>query len=349
MQGIETVRQVVMKLVMAAAAVSVAMIAAMQAAIADCGRVTMAEMNWAAAELMANVDKLILESGYGFQVVLVPGDTVPTVKSMTESGHPDIAPEIWMNYVQKSIDKAVNAGRLTIAGEILSDGGEEGWWVPKYMVERHPELKTLAAALERPDLFPSPADKSRGAVHNCPVGWGCQIVTSSLFQAFAAKERGFDLIEPGSGADLDQSIDKAHARKTGWLGYYWAPSAIMGRYEMQKLEMGVEHDQGEWQRCTAKSDCADPKPNNWRTAVVMTVTSAKFAKDSPEAFAYLSNRAWPNRVVNKFLVYMDENRVAGDEAAKKFLEEHQELWHQWAPPNVLQKIKAALRANQSLE
>ncbi len=65
MQGIETVRQVVMKFVMAAAAVSVAMIAAMQAAIADCGRVTMAEMNWAAAELMANVDKLILENGVG--------------------------------------------------------------------------------------------------------------------------------------------------------------------------------------------------------------------------------------------------------------------------------------------
>ena len=331
-----------MKKLIMAAAMSVAMIAGMQTAVADCGRVTMAEMNWAAAELMANVDKLILESGYGCKVVLVPGDTVPTVKSMTESGRPDIAPEIWMDYVQNSIDKAVNAGRLTIAGKVLSDGGEEGWCIPKYMVERHPELKTLAAALERPDLFPNPADESRGAVHNCPVGWGCQIVTGSLFQAFSAKERGFDLIEPESGADLDQSIDEAHAGETGWLGYYWAPSAIMGRYEMQKLDMGVEHDQGEWQRCTAKSDCADPKPNNWRTAVVMTVTSAKFAKDSPEAFAYFSKRAWPNGVVNKLLVYMAENQVGGDEAAEKFLNEHEELWHQWVPRNVLQKIETAL-------
>ncbi len=74
----------------------------------------------------------------------------------------------------------------------------------------------------------------------------------------------------------------------------------------------------------------------------MTVTSAKFAKDSPEAFAYFSKRAWPNHVVNELLVYMAENQVGGDEAAEKFLNEHEELWHQWVPPNVLQKIEAAL-------
>jgi glycine betaine/proline transport system substrate-binding protein len=29
-----------------------------------CGKVTIAEMNWASAEFMANVDKIILEEGY---------------------------------------------------------------------------------------------------------------------------------------------------------------------------------------------------------------------------------------------------------------------------------------------
>ena len=35
---------------------------------AACGKVTIAEMNWASAELMANVDKIILEKGYGCEV-----------------------------------------------------------------------------------------------------------------------------------------------------------------------------------------------------------------------------------------------------------------------------------------
>ena len=60
-----------------------------------CGKVTIAEMNWASAELMANVDKIILEKGYGCEVELVAGATMPTFTSMNEKGMPDIAPELW--------------------------------------------------------------------------------------------------------------------------------------------------------------------------------------------------------------------------------------------------------------
>ena len=38
-------------------------------ASAKCGDVTMAEMNWASAELMANIDKVILEKGYGLAML----------------------------------------------------------------------------------------------------------------------------------------------------------------------------------------------------------------------------------------------------------------------------------------
>ena len=40
---------------------------------AECGKITIADMNWASASLMANVDKVILENGYGCEVELVPG------------------------------------------------------------------------------------------------------------------------------------------------------------------------------------------------------------------------------------------------------------------------------------
>ena len=61
-----------------------------QANAADCGRVTIADMNWASAEFAAYVDKIILEEGYGCEVELVPGDTMPTSTSMMEKGEPDI-------------------------------------------------------------------------------------------------------------------------------------------------------------------------------------------------------------------------------------------------------------------
>ena len=67
-----------------------------------CGKVTIAEMNWASAELMANVDKIILENGYGCTVELVSGATMPTFTSMNEKGSPDVAPELWLSLIHIS-------------------------------------------------------------------------------------------------------------------------------------------------------------------------------------------------------------------------------------------------------
>ena len=44
---------------------------------AACGSITVAEMNWASAEMLAHIDKVILENGYGCEVELVPGSTMP--------------------------------------------------------------------------------------------------------------------------------------------------------------------------------------------------------------------------------------------------------------------------------
>lgn len=314
-------------------------------ASAECGRVTIADMNWASAELAAYVDKFILENGYGCNVELVPGDTMPTTASMTEKAEPDIAPEIWMNSVRQVVNKAVKEGRLKIAGEILSDGGEEGWWIPKYMVEEHPKLTTLEAVLKRPDLFPNPENPSRGALHNCPSGWNCEIITNNLYRANDLDRVGFDLIDTGSAAGLDGSIAKAYNRKQGWFGYYWAPTAILGKYDMVKLDMGVGHDPKEWDRCTGQGQCADPKKNDWTKSIVMTVTSASFAESAPEAFEYLAKRTWSNKVVNKMLAYMDKNQAEGEEGAEKFLSDHEEVWSTWVSDEVAKKVKAALQSS----
>jgi glycine betaine/proline transport system substrate-binding protein len=82
------------------------------AAFADCGDVQIAEMNWASAELMANVDKIILENGYGCNVELVPGATMTSFASMNEKGQPDVAPELWINAVREPLNAAMGEGRL---------------------------------------------------------------------------------------------------------------------------------------------------------------------------------------------------------------------------------------------
>ena len=38
-------------------------------------------MNWASAGLMANIDKIVLEKGFGCNVELIQADTVPAFTS----------------------------------------------------------------------------------------------------------------------------------------------------------------------------------------------------------------------------------------------------------------------------
>jgi ABC-type proline/glycine betaine transport systems, periplasmic components len=309
---------------------------------AECGDVSIAEMNWASAGVAAHVDKIILESGYGCTVTLVTGDTMPTFASMNEKGEPDIAPELWVNAVRTPLDQAIAENRLVQAAPLLSDGGVEGWWIPKFLSDAHPDIKTVQQALEHPELFPAPEDPSKAAVTNCPSGWSCQISTANLYRALGAKDKGFELVDTGSAAGLDGSIANAFEKKTGWLGYYWAPTAILGKYEMVRLSFDVPHDKAEWDRCTAVPDCADPKVNSYPVSDVFTVVTRKFADENAIAMDYLQTRKWDNQTVGKVLAWMDENQGTNEDAAIHFLENYADMWTTWVSPEVAEKVKAAL-------
>ena len=173
----------------------------------SCGDITIAEMDWASAEFMANVDKIILEEGYGCNVELVPGATMTTFASMDTKGVPDVAPELWANAVQTPLAKAESEGRLFMLNGAPITGAGEGWMISTKAMQEN-GLTTLDDVLARPDLFPHPEDPSKGGIVTCPSGWGCQIATNQLFKAFDMEAKGWMLIDSGSSAGLDGSIQK---------------------------------------------------------------------------------------------------------------------------------------------
>jgi len=315
-------------------------------AFAECGDIQIAEWNWASGELMANVDKLILEEGYGCKVEMVPGATTTTFASMNEKGQPDIAGELWINAVREPLNAAFDAGSLVSAnGGPITDLGE-GWWIPPATAEKHPELKTVLDVLERPDLFPDAEDPSKGAFVGCPAGWGCQLSNANLYRAFDMEAKGWKLVDPGSAAGLDGSMTKAVERGENWFGYYWSPTAMIGKHKMVKLPFGVPFAGAEnWDGCIAKAeqDCADPKPSAWTQSEVHTVVTDDFKKNGgPEVMDYLGKRVFPGQIMNDMLVYMGEEQAGGEDAAIEFLLQHGNLWQSWVSADVAKKVQASL-------
>ena len=312
---------------------------------AACGSLTMAEMNWASAELMAQVDKIILEKGYGCEVELVPGATMTTFASMNEKGSPDVAAEQWANAVREPLAKAVGEGRLHVANDAPITGLGEGWWIPPHTAKKHPELKTALDIMKRPDLFPDKEDPSKGAFIGCPAGWGCQLANANLFRAFEMEKKGWVLVDPGSAAGLDGSMAKAVERGDNWFGYYWSPTSMIGKYGMIPVDFGVPYaGSSNWDGCIVKpeQECANPKPSSWTHSVVNTVITDRFKKAGGPAVKYFKKRVYPGPVMNGMLVYMADNQAGGADAAIEFLEKHENVWTKWVPSSVASKVKSSL-------
>lgn len=313
------------------------------ASAAACGDVTIASMNWQSAEVLANVDKFILNKGFGCSADITTGDTVPTITSMAEKGQPDVAPEGWVDLVPEVVGRGISEGRIVEGAKALTDGGSQGWWIPKYIADAHPDIKTIPDMLKHPELFPAPEQSGKGGIVNGPQGWGGTVVTSQLFKAYGAAEDGFTLVDTGSAAGLDGSLARAYEHKQGWVGYYWAPTSLLGKYEMVKLGFGVPYDAAEWKRCETKADCPDPKPNAWPVDRVYTLMSKKFAdRAGPEIVTYFKTRGWSNDTVQKLMAWMTANQATGEDGAKYFLKDNEALWSKWVSPQIATKVKAAL-------
>ena len=332
-----------MRSLLASTCIAAGMVLFAANASAACGEVAIAAMNWQSAEVLANVDKFILDKGYGCSAAITTGDTVPTITSMVEKSQPDIAPEGWVDLLPEVISRGLHDDKIIEASQALPDGGSQGWWVPQYLVDAHPDIKTIPDALKHPELFPAPEDSKKGAVTNGPQGWGGTVVTSQLFKAYGASEDNFVLVDTGSAAGLDGSLAKAYERKQGWLGYYWAPTSLLGKYKMVKLDFGAPYDAAEWKRCNTVADCPNPKPNAWPVDHVYTLLTKKFAdRAGPEVVGYLKTRAWSNETVQKLMAWMTDNQATGEDGAKYFLKNNEALWTKWVSPEAAAKVKAAL-------
>jgi glycine betaine/proline transport system substrate-binding protein len=221
----------------------------------------------------------------------------------------------------------------------------EGWWITPYTLDANPELTTVEAVIARPDLFPDKEDPSKGFFMGCPAGWGCQLSSGSLFKAHGMADKGWILGDPGTAAGLDGSIAKASEQGENWFGYYWNPTAMIGKYDLQALDLGAFAGDDNWDGCIALGPdvCADPQTSGWTESRVNTLLSDNFYYNGPsEGMDYFADRTWPGDIMNSMLVWMGDTGGTGADAATHFLSNHGDVWKTWVDADVAAAVEAAL-------
>lgn len=311
--------------------------------------IVFADFGWDSAQVHNRIAAFILSKGMGYDVKYVSGETIMlnTALIKAKGGEaPNVNMESWHDNWQELYDKGVAAGNDPNTKEGLIDLGAnfpnsvQGWWVPTYMVKGDtkrkikataPDLKSVTDMPKHWELFKDPEDPTKGRFFSCVPGWSCGMVNEKKFKAYGTKQF-YNIMEPGSGAALAASMESAYKRGKPWIGYYWAPTWVLGKLDMTMLEE-APYDKTIFE-ATAK--CAFP-------AVKCNIlVHKKLPEWAPDVVEFLKKYNTTLDINNKFLAFMQSSKSNTDQAALWFLENHEALWTNWVPPAVAAKVKAAM-------
>ncbi len=300
-------------------------------------KLILADGSWDSLRVHNAIAKHILEEGYGYEVELMPGSTV-NLETAHAEGDVNVHMEQWPdNY--PTYQPAVDAGDIIEVG-LNFDDNAQGFYVPRYVIEGDaargiapmaPDLKTVADLAKYPELFEDQEDPSKGAIVNAPPSWNVSEIMRVKFEDYGLDEM-YNLVNSGSDSGLSASLAGAYEKGKPWVGYYWEPTWISGKYDIVLLEE-EPFTQEAWENnysCAFKAiDCT------------ITMDDVSY-EQHPEVADFLSKYKTSSAIISEFLVYMQENDAEIDETADWFLNEKQDLWKSWVTEDAYNAVLASL-------
>lgn len=301
-------------------------------------KLILAEPDWESVKFHNEIARFIIENGYGYPTDTLPGSTPVTFLGLRQ-GDIDIYMEVWTDNIP-DYQAALEAGDIKELAVNFADN-RQGIYVPTYVIKGDPargieplapDLKNITDLAKYWQIFRDPEDKNKGRIIGSLPGWAADVIITTKIEQYGLNKY-YNIFRPGSAAALDTSIVQAYEKGEPWLGYYWEPTWIFGKYDLTLLEEDP-YNKDEWTR------------NIYTTAfpaVPVTVCVNKnMTSKAPELVEFLSNYKTSSSITSEGLAYMQENNAGAAEAARWFLENYRDLWKSWLPEDVARKVEAAL-------
>ena len=294
-------------------------------------------LTWESGQFISGVLKYIAEDGYDCTIEEVPG-AGPALETALSQNDIQVIGEQWVGR-SPIMEQAIEQNKVAVIGDTLKGGATQGWYVPKYVLEENPGLRSYQDLPKYAELFKDPEDPSKSRFMNCPSGWTCEIFNTRLL-----KNTGLDSIfnnaHPGTGAALDAEIASAFEQHKPLLFYYWQPTGLMAKYDFAPLEFPA-HDDACWQdllRADGTADCVSGFP----VSPLGIAVSTPFIESNPELADVFKKVQFSSDELNGAILEMSENKRSGDEQALAFLRKYPSVWQAWLSDEAASNLAAKL-------
>lgn len=307
--------------------------------------VVFGDLDWDSNFFHNAVARFIVEKGYGCKTDSIPGSTIPLYTGAVR-GDVDVVMEIWSNTAPEVWRDGVKDGKAVEIGVNYPDA-IQAWFVPRYLVEGEDapakDLKSVADLPKFKELFKDPEEPEKGRFYNCISGWACEVINTKKLAAYDLND-AYVNFRPGTGAALIAAIESNIKRKRPIVFYYWGPTWVLGKIGDQVVQLEEPaYDDAVWDTLMETKNAEDvEKATAYPLTKVLIGANAEFAKKAPNLVAFLEKYETTSALVSEALAYMQDNDGSAEKAAENFLKTREDLWTQWVPADIAERVKQAL-------
>ncbi|WP_285555846.1 ABC transporter substrate-binding protein [Actinoplanes regularis] len=279
------------------------------------GTVKLAVNPWVGYEANADVLAYLLEHQLGYTVekknlkeeISWQGFETGEVDAIVENwGHDDLK----KTYIEEK-KVAVEAGPTGNTGVI-------GWYVPQWLADEHPDITDWNNLNKYADLFKTSESGGKGQLLDGDPSY----VTND--EALVGNLKlNYKVVYSGSEAALIKAAQQATAQKKPLLFYFYEPQWLFAKEKYARVKLPAY---------TAGCD-ADPKKVacDYPDYKLDKIVSKKFADTGGAAYGLIKNFTWTNDDQNLVSDYLTNQGMSADQAAEKWVKEHESTWKPWIP------------------
>ncbi len=295
------------------------------------------------ASLLLNnaIAEFIIERGYEYPVETVFLTTLEMEEALPK-GRVDLNLEGWQQNIAEWYSEEIANGTIVNLG-MTYEAGPQFFIIPQWVAEEY-GIRTVFDLQDHWELFQDPQDPLKGVLYNCTIGSQCTEINRVKLEAYGLA-RYFNAVSPASYASLEATLASAQDRHQPILGYYWAPTALMGAYDWYVLEEPAYSAEC-WRgiieaatggNATLEEACA------YETLPIDALAYSGLSQKAPDVAEMVRAMNVGLEPLNETLAWAVDNAIGDDweRAAVHYLRSY-ERWQSWVTPQAYQRIREAL-------
>jgi glycine betaine/proline transport system substrate-binding protein len=285
----------------------------------ECGTVTLNEQAWAGSTANTYIAKSVLEDKLGCKVAITKITEIPVFQAMAD-GKVDAVLEDWQHVDQykQYIDKA---GTVVMGGP-LGVEGHIGWYIPKYLMDEHPEFKTWEGLKGKETIFKTAESGSQGMF----LGGDPSYVQKDK-ELIKALGLNFKFVTAGAEPAQVARWTQLYKQKKPVIFYWYTPQYLNQEYELAEVMLpkrfaGCKDD------AKAGGDVAQYKCA-YDVTIINRLFSKKFADSGSPAYDMLKKFKLTNEDQELVAKWIAGDKMDPDAAGKKWVDENQAKVDTW--------------------